>query len=79
MNSFPLICPDCGAEIGRVIDYKGDKAAIDDGKMVVFVGIWNCHICKRSFHWHGDRYRFEDLLANYLQKRKGQEALNAGQ
>lgn len=60
MDAIPLHCPRCGADFGRVVEHRG-VPHIDDGVMLVKVGIRRCSTCRFTYHWHGPQHTMEEL------------------
>jgi len=63
----PAVCPKCGHIVGHIIQHE-DKPWMDLGTCLMLVGQRACHVCGTVYRWHGDRHRFEDLAANYIQR-----------
>lgn len=69
-------CPECQAEIGRVVGYK-DKPYLDDGVMLVLVGLKRCHCCGRVYYWNGEQLGMAKATAEYGQNGNGKMAVGA--
>lgn len=67
IDEIPIPCPTCNSHLGRVVEHE-DKPHFDDGVSLILVGQRRCHKCGTVYRWHGNRQRFEDLVANYIQR-----------
>lgn len=66
MDEIQLDCPNCGAHLGRLIQYKG-KIYLDTGSWLVSHGRRSCHACGRMFHFKPPRASWEELLDSHAE------------
>lgn len=69
-------CPKCLAEIGRVVNYK-ERPYLDDGVMLVLIGLRRCHCCGRVFYWNGEQMDLVKAAAEYGNGHQARQTVGA--
>jgi len=66
-ESIPQACPECGANMGRLVCLDGEQIFLDVGNFLVVAGRKTCHVCGHSYHFRRPKKPWKTLLQQYQQ------------
>lgn len=65
--ALPVACPQCAAEIGRMVQVDG-RVHPDDGRFMIVVGFTYCHCCGKRFSFSPPKVEWEVLVSRRYQR-----------